>query len=126
WLHRALLFVQKASEQQIPDEVAANHPLYDLSLSQSAVNEQVNAITVSAQAPHPGYGIRIASITFEGMTAVIHTEPVLPDPDMMYPQVITEVKATTYVDAQYEAVLAESSDTASESSVSASVPARKM
>ncbi len=108
WLHRALLFVQSAREQQVPDEEPANHPLYDLSLSQSAVNEQVNEITVSAQAPHPGYGIRIASISFDGMKAVIHAEPVLPDPDRMYPQVITEVKATTYIGSQYEPILADS------------------
>jgi hypothetical protein len=107
WLHRALLFVQSAREQQIPEEVAAIHPLYDLSLSQSAVNEQVNEITVSAQAPHPGYGIRIASITFDGTKAVIHAEPVLPDPDRMYAQVITEVKATTYIGSQYVPTLAE-------------------
>ena len=107
WLHRALLFVQSAREQQVPDEKPASHPLYDLSLSQSALSEHVNEITVSAQAPHPGYGIRVASITFDGTKALIHVEPVLPDPDRMYAQVITEVNATTYIGSQFEPMLAD-------------------
>ncbi len=107
WLHKALLFVQSAREQQMPDEEPASRPLYDLSLSHAAINDQVNEVTVTAQAPHPGYGIRIASITFNGTKAIIHVEPVLPDPDRMYPQVITEVKATAYIGSQYEPTLAD-------------------
>jgi hypothetical protein len=118
WLHRALRFVRSALEQQTTGEESASHPLYDLSLSHKAVNEQVREVTISAQAPHPGYGIRISSITFDGTKAVIHTEPVLPDPDRMYAQVITEVKAITYVGSQYEPILAETAGVSSGSSSS--------
>ncbi|MNV98802.1 hypothetical protein D3C71_1940940 [compost metagenome] len=57
--------------------------------------------------PHPGYGFRISSIAFEGDQAIIYTEPTLPDPDKMYPQVITTVQVTAYVDAAFKPVLAQ-------------------
>jgi len=109
WLHRAVLFVRKALEQQEPAEAPDASPLYELTLTTTPVNEQVNAVTVRAQAPHPGYGIRIASIAFEGTQAIIHTETVYPDPDRMYPQVITEVQATVYIGSEFEPVLADPS-----------------
>jgi len=102
WLHRAVLFVRTMLEQQAPD----TNPLTDLTLSKSAVNEQVNAVTIRAQAPHPGYGIRISAITFEGEKAIVHTVPIFPDPDRMYPQVITEVQAVTYIGSAFEPILA--------------------
>ncbi|QAY65451.1 S-layer homology domain-containing protein [Paenibacillus protaetiae] len=83
----------------------AGKPLTDLSLQVDAVNEQVNKVTVSAQAPHPGYGLRISSIAFEGDLALITVETVLPQPGVMYPQVVTTVKAETYVDAKFKPVL---------------------
>ncbi|MEK3885236.1 S-layer homology domain-containing protein [Paenibacillus sp. PL2-23] len=91
WLHDGMKFVEPVTEGKISVE---------------AVNDDVNKVTITAQLPHPGYGLRISSISFEGNQAVIHTELIEPDPDKMYPQVITEVKVTTYVDAKFKPVLA--------------------
>lgn len=103
-LYDAIQFIE--STPAIPDEPQLEpNPFYDMTLESTIVNEHINEITVVAQAPHPGYGIRIASIVFEEDKAIIYTEASLPDPDMMYPQVITEVKAVTYVSSEYKPVL---------------------
>lgn len=104
WLFDGIKFVK----EQKPIEPAPEVPAYDAELSVEAVNADVNKVTVTAQMPHPGYGLRIASISFEGERAVLNLEVVQPDPDKMYPQVITEVKVSTYVDAKLKPVLAES------------------
>ncbi len=106
WVYEARAFVQNAAEEPQPEPQPG--PLADLTLTSKAISETVTEVTVSAQAPHPGYGIRIASIQFNGKEAIIYTEPILPDPDKMYIQVITEVAAVTYVGSEYKAVLAES------------------
>jgi len=107
WLFDGIRFV----EEQTPIEPEPEQPAYDFELSVDAVNADVNKVTVSAQLPHPGYGLRIASIAFEGNKALINVEVVQPDPDKMYPQVITEAKVSTYVDAKLKPELA--SDAAS-------------
>ena len=104
WLHDAIKFVEDMQSADTP----APSPLTDTKLETKAVNPDVNEVTVKANAPHSGYGIRIASIVFDGDRAILHTEAVLPDPDRMYAQVITEVKAATYISAAYTPVLAES------------------
>jgi len=104
WLFDGIKFVK----EQKPIEPAPEVPAYDAELSVEAVNADVNKVTVTAQMPHPGYGLRIASISFEGERAVLNLEVVQPDPDKMYPQVITEVKVSTYVDAKLKPELAES------------------
>lgn len=105
WLHDASAFVEEATP--IEPQPEPELPLYDLKLDVTAVNADVSKVTVSAQMPHPGYGLRIASIVFEGEQAILYVEPTLPDPDMMYPQVITDVEIVTYVDAAFKPVLAE-------------------
>ncbi|RXZ80679.1 S-layer homology domain-containing protein [Paenibacillaceae bacterium] len=102
WLYDAIALVNDTPAIEEP----VHNPLADVKLSTKAVNDKITEVTITAQAPHPGYGIRIASIVFEEGKAIITTEPVLPDPDMMYPQVITEVTAVTYVNADFEPVLA--------------------
>lgn len=102
WLHDAIQF--KAEAIIIDQEPS---PLFDLTLTSEAVNADVNKVTIAAQAPHPGYGMRIASILFEDDKAVIFTEPIMPDPDMMYPQVIADVQASVYVGSEYKPILAE-------------------
>ncbi|MDF2668642.1 MAG: S-layer domain protein [Paenibacillus sp.] len=104
WLQGAIEFVKQAPPAELPNPTP--YPLTDLKLSSKAVNDQVNEITLSAQAPHPGYGIRITSIEFDGERAIVHTASVMPDPDRMYPQVITEVKVVTYISSVYTPVLA--------------------
>ncbi|SFI59152.1 S-layer homology domain-containing protein [Paenibacillus sp. UNC496MF] len=104
WLYDTIRFV--ATHEPIEPPVDQQpFPLSDLTLSAKAVSADVNEVTVSAQAPNPGYGIRIASIAFDGDQAVVYVEPIYPEKGKMYPQVITQVKAVTYVSSAYKAVL---------------------
>ncbi|MFD1955147.1 S-layer homology domain-containing protein [Paenibacillus thailandensis] len=112
WLYDVMQQVKSLTPVvTLPEENAM--PLSDIALQVTKVNEEINKVTVSAQAPHPGYGIRISSISFEGDQAWIHVEAVQPDPDKMYPQVITEVHADAYVSSGFKPELANSGDTAS-------------
>jgi hypothetical protein len=52
--------------------------------------------------PNPGYRVTIDKIEFLGTEAVIYYTLHRPDPKMFYPQVITEAKASTFIDAKYE------------------------
>jgi hypothetical protein len=104
WLHDGMQYVKEVA----PIEPEPEQPAYDFDLKVEAVNADINKVTVTAQLPHPGYGLKIASISFEGDKAILNVEVLLPDPDKMYPQVITEAKVSTYVDAKLKPVLAES------------------
>jgi hypothetical protein len=108
WLYDARQFVKNTAQMPQPGQP---NPLTELTLVSKAISDTINQITVSAQAPHPGYGIHISSIQFNGKDAVIYTEPILPDPDKMYAQVISTVTDVTYIGSQYRAVLAESGGT---------------
>ena len=105
WLYEARKFVKNNAGAPNPDP--QQNPLSEFTIQNKAVNGSINEITVSAQAPHPGYGIRIATIQFNGDQAVIYTEPIWPNPDRMYPLVISTVTAVTYVASNYKPVLAE-------------------
>lgn len=107
WLHDAILFVKENTVKPEPGEEAQPFPLYDLAITIDAVNEEVNKVTITAQAPHPGYGMRISSITFDGDQAFLNIEPLYPQKDMMYPQVLTDVKVVTFVAKSYKPVLNE-------------------
>lgn len=100
WLYDGLAFA-KAHDA---DNNGSTDPtdVYNMQLSVNPVNKSVNEVKVTATVPHPGYGIRIASIQFEGTKAFVNVEIVQPDPDRMYAQVITDISAVTYVDAAYE------------------------
>ncbi len=103
WLYDGLNFVEKHTAIEPQPE----YPQYDIKLDVKAVNDDINKVTLSAEVPHPGHGFRISSIAFEGDQAIIYTEPILPEPDKMYPQVITTVEVATYVDAAFKPVLAD-------------------
>lgn len=105
WLHGAIEFVESVEPIEPMPEVPDNSPLTDLKLETEAVNEDIQKVTITATVPHPGYGLSISSITFFGEEAEVLVAPTFPDPDMMYPQVITEVSVTTYVSSDYKVVL---------------------
>lgn len=70
------------------------------------VNDQVNKVVVTRHdQPHPGYGISVSKVEFtkEGK-AIIYYELLSPDPEMMYPQVITDSQTETYVASEYTAI----------------------
>jgi hypothetical protein len=79
--------------------------LSDIKLTADSLSADVTRVTVSALAPHPGYGIDIASVQYVKGEAIIHYRVVQPDPAAMYAQVITEVKAVTYIPSKYKPVL---------------------
>ncbi|MFC5651634.1 S-layer homology domain-containing protein [Paenibacillus solisilvae] len=105
WLFDAINFVKENKNNIPPVEEQPPFPLTDLAISVKAINADVNEVTVTAQAPNPGYGMRIASLLFDGDQAIINIEPTFPKKDMMYPQVVTQVKAVTYVSSAYKPVL---------------------
>ena len=116
WLHDAIKFVKENENNIPPTEEPQPFPLTGLTVSVKAINSEVNEVTITAQAPNPGYGMRIASLLFDGDKAIINVEPTFPKKDMMYPQVITEVKALTYVSSAYKPVLG-ANNSSSEGSV---------
>ncbi|GGG09729.1 S-layer homology domain-containing protein [Paenibacillus abyssi] len=107
WLHGAIQFVKHVEPIPPLDEETIPFPLYDMKYDVKEINEEVHEVTVTAQAPHPGYGMKINSITFEEGKAIIQIGVIMPDPTALYPQVITELKATTYIGSEYEPVLQE-------------------
>lgn len=102
-LAKGLAFVKNTKPVTPPEQPAS--PLTDVNLTSEAYGAEAVKATVSAQAPHPGYGIEIANIAFKDKQAIISYRVVNPDPDKMYPQVITTVKAFAYVSANYTPVL---------------------
>ncbi|MFS0727699.1 S-layer homology domain-containing protein [Paenibacillus sp. 1P07SE] len=107
WLLKAIKFVESTPPIEPLPEEPYTSPLSELKFETEAVNEDIQKVTVTATVPHPGYGLRIVSITFLEDQAEVLVAPTYPDPDMMYPQVITDVSATTYVSSDYKVVLVE-------------------
>ena len=99
-VHRMLEFIESTN-------VAKPTPgnLYDLTLKTDAVSKEITKVTISGMAPHPGYALEIASVEYSNEIAVVNYRLLPPDPDMVYPQVITEVNAVTYIPAGYKAEL---------------------
>jgi hypothetical protein len=111
WLHDGIKFVKETAPiPNVPEQ-----PTLNLKLTVAAVNSDINKVTISTQVPHPGYSIKIASIGFEGDKAIIYVETILPDPDKMYPQVVTDVQVSTYVDAKLKPVLLQSASSSDSS-----------
>lgn len=105
WIYETIQFIAQMKEQQ-PEA-----PQGDVNLITEEEAEGVTKATlVWPEAPHPGYGLAIHKIEFdhETMEAVIVYRKTLPDPDRMYPQVITEVSVVTYVDSRYTVTIQES------------------
>jgi hypothetical protein len=101
-LYNAIQFVEShKGNQPAPEQPGQN----EVTVKVEQVNADVNKVTLSRTVPHPGYGLAITGIRFQtDGTAVITYAVTPPKPDMMYPQVVTEVKAETYVSAQYKPV----------------------
>ncbi|AWB45424.1 hypothetical protein DCC85_15145 [Paenibacillus sp. CAA11] len=78
-------------------------------LEQKPVNEFVSLVSISADAPNPGYDLLIHRIEFEGEHAAIYTRPVPPVPGGIFPQVITRLHTSIYLDAKYTARLGDDS-----------------
>jgi hypothetical protein len=78
-------------------------PNADVSFVTSSVTSAVYQVDVTwKQAPNPGYGIQIDHIDFQGKQALIYYSLHKPAEGTMNAQVLTDLKATTYVDSAYE------------------------
>ncbi|NHW35906.1 S-layer protein [Paenibacillus aceris] len=97
WVYQAIRFVEAHTQNPAPVE--------EVSVKVEKVNDDVNKVTLSKEMPNPGYGLVIQAIelTADGQAVIKYTVK-KPNPDMMYPQVITEVKAETYVSSKYKAI----------------------
>lgn len=90
-------------EPSEPEPVPVNNYISDVVLEKAA--EGVNKATITVDnLPNPGYGLAVERIEFTSATkAVIYFKITLPDPDMMYPQVITKGTVVTYLPEGYTA-----------------------
>jgi hypothetical protein len=100
-IDRTVKFIKNTKPAPIPEAPI----LTDVKLTSDKESEAVTRVTIAAMAPNPGYGIEITSIQFLKGEAIIHYKAVLPAPDKMFTQVITEVKTVTYIPANYRPVL---------------------
>jgi len=100
----------------IADNAPATQPeqsvLSNVTLTTEKVSDGVLRVKLTATVPHPGYGLEITGIRFSGKQASIDYRAVQPDPDKMYPQVVTDISATTYVASTYTPVLGEAQPSA--------------
>ncbi|CAH1203977.1 S-layer homology domain-containing protein [Paenibacillus sp. JJ-223] len=66
------------------------------------VDDKTTKVKLSAEMPHPGYGLKIDDVKLEkdGRAIVLYSI-VQPDPDKMYPMVITNVTAETDIPSGY-------------------------
>lgn len=100
-LDRTLQFIEDTQSGTEP----VRGKLYDFTLSSDKISADITKVTISAMAPHPGYGLEVAGIEFTDGKAVIAYRILPPEQGKFYPQVITEVKAVTYIPADYKPVL---------------------
>ncbi|WP_433943246.1 S-layer homology domain-containing protein [Paenibacillus sp. SN-8-1] len=103
----AALMVYKAAEYVNNYKTAKNED-EQVTFVVEKVNDQVNKVVLTrAQQPNPGYGISVEKVDFtsEG-TAVVYYKLGSPDPGKVYPQVITDTKAETYLSSKYKVEIA--------------------
>jgi len=100
WLDNALTFVDETFGEK--EEENKQSALTDVNFKTEKVNDQVNKVTVSATVPHPGYGMAITEISFDKGIAYVKIKQIDPDPNKMYPQVISTVSVDTYIASEYK------------------------
>lgn len=106
-LHRAIEFVKNTKPVE-PEPVDPElSVLSEVKVTSEKVGDDVLKVTVSAMAPHRGYGIEVASIDFNADQAVVNYRLILPDPAAFYAQDVSEVKAVAYVASSMKPVLGE-------------------
>ncbi len=106
WVYNAIRVMEVHSQKPAPAQAPVPAQAAKIDVSLEKVNDEVNKVTLTwEQRPHPGYGMEITGIRFEaGAKAVIIYKLHEPDPDKMYPQVITPAKVSTFIPSGYEAV----------------------
>lgn len=104
-LNRAIRFVKEHKPvKPLPEKP---NPSGEATMSVAKLTDDVNRVTLSwGEKPNPGYGISVSRIEFtDSGEARIYYKLHTPDPDKMYPQVITEAKTETFIASTYKPVL---------------------
>lgn len=97
WLENALAFIEEQKKaQEIP------YVLSDISVNRQAVSTEVDKVSIFVTVPHPGYSAQISEIKFSGDKAYITLEQINPNPDMMYPQVVSTITLNTFIASNYK------------------------
>jgi hypothetical protein len=103
WVHDAAEFAKKVIKPNTP----APAPVYDKAeVSVVKAADGVNKVSLTVDnLPNPGYGVAVEKIEFnKDKTAVIYYTITLPDPNKMYPQVISKATVVTYLPDDYKPV----------------------
>ncbi|MDN4600326.1 S-layer homology domain-containing protein [Paenibacillus sp. F6_3S_P_1C] len=107
-IFNALEFVDKhgngGSTEPTPTNPGEGQQAIVPTVTSTKVDDKTVKVKLSAQMPHPGYGLKIEDVKLEkdGRAIVLYTI-IQPDPDMMYPMVITDVTAETDIPTGYTA-----------------------
>ncbi|GGG13186.1 hypothetical protein GCM10010912_67030 [Paenibacillus albidus] len=111
WTYDASEFAKKVITPDDSTEAPAYN--YETKVTLDKAGEGVNKATLTvSNLPNPGYGLTIDKIEFgKNKTAVITFTVTNPDPDKMYPQVISEGSAVTYLPEGYTATAQPSAGT---------------
>ncbi|WP_422657208.1 S-layer homology domain-containing protein [Paenibacillus sp. EC2-1] len=99
--HAAMQFIENHKLRNVDDSEKVQD---GVSFQVEKVNAEVNKVIITKDnLPHPGYGLAVTSIDFvSSKEAVINYMIIQPDPDKMYPQVISKSSVETYVPSNYE------------------------
>lgn len=103
WLYDAAKFAKEVITPE--DNNTDTGYQYEAAVKLEKAADGVNKATLTvSNLPNPGYGLSIDRIEFgKNKTAVIYFSVTKPDPGMMYPQVISDATAVTYLPDGYTA-----------------------
>lgn len=99
--HAAMQFIENHKQRNVDDSEKVQD---GVSFQVEKVNAEVNKVIITKDnLPHPGYGLAVTSIDFvSSKEAVINYMIIQPDPDKLYPQVISKSSVEAYVPSNYE------------------------
>jgi|GEM_PF-4717153 len=99
WLEKAADFAKRI--KQTAEEIEQQQTI-PFTSTEKIVDERTKEVSINLELPHPGYGAKVESVKYENDIAVVNVEIIEPDPDKMYPQVITSQNVKAYVEAGYD------------------------
>ncbi|WKL00239.1 S-layer homology domain-containing protein [Paenibacillus amylolyticus] len=107
-IFNALEFVDKhgngGSTEPAPTTPGEGQQAIVPEVTTTKVDDKTTKVKLSAEMLHPGYGLKIDDVKLEKDGRVIVLYSIIqPDPDMMYPMVITNVTAETDIPTGYTA-----------------------
>jgi hypothetical protein len=106
-LSNAIDFVESNKGNVIPP--VNEFPNADVSFTATSVTSAVYQVELTwKQAPSPGHSIKIDRIEFQGKQALVYYSLHKPEEGNMSAQVLTDLKASTFVDSTYEVQLVRS------------------